>query len=341
MSDVVLAGLEKSSRTHAQLMTKPTQLPRVSVCMATYNHEKVIAQAIESVMMQETSFEYELIIGEDCSTDGTRGIVANYQQRYPDRIRAFLRERNLGAAENWMQALAASRGEYVADLDGDDYWTDPLKLQRQADYLDSHPECSMCFHNVQVKQDGSNELSPPVYGEEMRSFYELADLIPKNIIIPCTVVFRKDALVIPLPDWVARMPMGDWPICLLLAQRGRLGYLPMVMSVYREHPGGTWSTMERGQRIEKIIQALELIQRHLPCTLPRLTERIATLRREAIGGLIERGDYQAASRHALRLLNHPFVCCCRDEKAFLKIILRGYCPRLWQIARTVKHGHRL
>ena len=129
---------------------------KVSVHMITYNHEKFIAQAIESALMQQVDFDYEIVIGEDCSTDRTREIVVAYQQRHPDKIRLLLHEQNVGVSLNDIRVYRACRGEYVAWLEGDDYWTSPHKLQKQADFLDSHPACSACFHPVTVFfEDGS------------------------------------------------------------------------------------------------------------------------------------------------------------------------------------------
>ena len=133
---------------------------KVSVSVTAYNHEKYIAQAIDSILMQEVDFEYEIIIGEDYSADNTRNIVIDFQRRYPDKIKLILPQENLGYGGNKIfdQTLQVSRGEYVALLDGDDYWTSPHKLRKQVDFLDSHPECSMCFHNAQVfYEDGSRE----------------------------------------------------------------------------------------------------------------------------------------------------------------------------------------
>ena len=110
---------------------------KVSVAMITYNHERFIAQAIESVLMQQTDFAVELVIGEDCSTDGTRAIVRDYGERYPERIRLLLPEHNLGMMPNFVATLKACRGQYVASVEGDDYWTDPHKLQKQVDFLES------------------------------------------------------------------------------------------------------------------------------------------------------------------------------------------------------------
>ena len=304
--------------------------------MITYNHEKYIGQAIDSVLIQETDFDYELVIGEDCSTDNTRAIVTEYQKQYPDKIRLLLPQKNLGAHENTRQTLAACCGEYTAYLEGDDYWTDSLKLQKQVDYLEAHPECTLCFHNVLLIEDGVDKLPQPVYGGEMRKFYEFADLIPQNFIITGSVVFRRAALELPLPAWIDQMPMTDWPTWLLLAKKGRLGYLPDVMSVYRKHQGGVWSCLERYQWLEKSILSCQLIRRHLPCKMPQLTDRIATMRREAIQRLIEQGDYHAASQHARKLLWFTCVRYLQDTIRLLKIMVRGSFPKIWEMISRVK-----
>src|SRR6266851_2413988 len=131
----------------------------VSVLVTTYNHEKYIAQALDSVLMQETNFEYEIIIAEDCSIDQTRSIVVDFQRRNPGKIRLLLPEEHLGYGSGngiFAQAFELARGEYVALLDGDDYWISPQKLQKQVEFLKVHPECVLCFHNaLKIYEDGS------------------------------------------------------------------------------------------------------------------------------------------------------------------------------------------
>src|SRR6267378_159018 len=124
---------------------------KLSVVMVTYNHERYIAQALSSVVAQRTNFDFEIIVAEDCSTDGTRAIVMDFARRYPGKILPLLRERNLGMMRNFKEALAASSGSYVALLDGDDYWIREDKLQAQVDFLDSHPDHAVCCTRVQFR----------------------------------------------------------------------------------------------------------------------------------------------------------------------------------------------
>src|SRR6266702_1500393 len=123
---------------------------KLSVLMITYNHEKYIAQALDSVLMQEVDSNYEIVIGEDCSTDNTRKIVLDYQRKYPNKIRALLPDKNLGMLWNFVATYEACQGKYVAILEGDDYWSSPVKLQKQVDFLDKNTGCVVCCHAAQV-----------------------------------------------------------------------------------------------------------------------------------------------------------------------------------------------
>lgn len=213
---------------------------KVSVCMITYNHERFIAQAIESVLMQETDFRVELVIGEDCSTDGTRAIVIEYAQRYPDRIRPLLPDHNLGMIPNFVATIQACGGQYIALLEGDDYWTDPCKLQKQVEFLETHPECALSFHNVMIHNQESKENPCPRYPAGQKAIWLLEDIVYQNPISTCSVVFRN-GLIVELPPWYLTMTMGDWPLWVLLTQYGTAGYMDEVMATYRIHSGGVFT----------------------------------------------------------------------------------------------------
>ncbi|SRR6266446_922637 len=141
-----------------------------SVCLITYNHGRFITQALASALAQKTNFEFEIVIGEDCSADHTRQILVEYQHRYPNKIRLVLPENNLGANRNCARILQAYRGEYIALLEGDDYWTAPTKLQEQVDFLDSHEECAICSHAVRVFHEDGNEAPRISHASVIRRF---------------------------------------------------------------------------------------------------------------------------------------------------------------------------
>ena len=234
--------------------------------MITYNHEKFIAQAIESVLMQETDFQVELIIGEDCSTDGTRQIVKAYAEQYPNVIRALFPERNLGMQCNFVAVLEASRGDYVALLEGDDYWTSPQKLQRQADYMAADPEMALCHHIVNYVRwvDESRIVLysfPPLSDWGIR---QAKDLLGHNFIQTCSIMFRKSYLPV-LDAGFKRLKIGDWALCYLVTEHGKIGFLDSLMADYRIHGSNTWFALGNDTKsFETIRAALYLAARAHP-----------------------------------------------------------------------------
>jgi glycosyltransferase involved in cell wall biosynthesis len=214
---------------------------KVSVMMTTYNHEPFIAQALDSALRQQVTFDYEIVIGEDCSLDRTRQIVIDYQHRYPDKIRSLLPESNTGIRANFLQTLKACQGEYVAWLDGDDYWTSPHKLQKLADLLDQHPSYSMCFHNVVRWYENGSQPPKNNCPDDLQTVITLADFLSqRSYCLPVSVMFRRSYLD-KFPAAFDHLKIGDWPCFALLAHKGDIGYLNEVMGVYRIHSGGLFS----------------------------------------------------------------------------------------------------
>jgi len=235
---------------------------KVSVLMLTYNHEPFIAQAIESVLMQRTRFPYELVIGEDCSTDGTREIVRRYAEKHPDIIRPLFREQNLGGHRNFVDTLAHCRGEYVALLEGDDYWTDPYKLQKQVEFLDTHPGCALCFHKVLVVHDDKSRAPYVFEPKYLKQTYTLKDYLGSDFLQTGSIMLRS-SLIGDYPIWYYQLPIGDWGLVTFLAEHGDLGYIDELMGVYRIHAGGVWSAAQRFVQLQRKIQTLTMINVHL------------------------------------------------------------------------------
>lgn len=234
---------------------------KVSVFLATYNHAPYIAQAIESAVNQETDFDYEILIGEDFSTDATRDIVKKYAEKYPNKIRTFLYDRNMGGHTNVDTLIQASRGHYLAWLEGDDYWTDTKKLQKQANVLDNHADVMISFHNVSlVNQEGVyqgdffTDNAPP----------ELTDinrLIMGNYIHTPSCMFRHHVAEIIQP-WIHFLTLGDWPRHLLLAEHGKIHYLPDIMAAYRNTQSGVWSQRPLADKYKKMLEVLHAFNCH-------------------------------------------------------------------------------
>ncbi len=235
--------------------------PKVSVCMITYNQQRYIAQAINSVLEQQTTFPIEIIVGEDCSTDDTRLIVEQLAAANPEAIQLRLAEQNQGGKLNFVGTLGQARGEYVVILEGDDYFTDPLKLQRQVEALDARPDWAICFHPAQCHYEG-NLQGPAVTPEGWdRSEATIIDLFDQNFIPTSGAMFRN-RLFPSLPTWFMNVEAGDWALHILNAAHGNIGFLPEVMSAYRIHPAGTWSGRSVEQRVISIFEMLTAVDHH-------------------------------------------------------------------------------
>ena len=229
--------------------------PLVSISCITYNHAPYIQDAIESFLMQKTSFPFEILIHDDASTDGTAQIIQEYQARYPDLIFPYYQKENqfsrgiraIGARFN----IPRARGKYIAMCEGDDYWTDPLKLQKQVDFLEAHPDYVMCFHNTLFTYDDGR---PPHLMHEIPwdtcsivemilSFNDFA--FPGKVTAGHTssMVFRR-GLLNDYPSWVSESFSIDIPVQILLAQYGKAKFIDEAMSVYRKHAGGVSSAPE-------------------------------------------------------------------------------------------------
>jgi glycosyltransferase involved in cell wall biosynthesis len=209
----------------------------VSVCMITYNHQSFIAKAIDGVMMQETNFRYELILSDDCSTDNTREICKLYHSKYPDKIKLLLPESNIGVIKNSLGTLRACTGKYIAICEGDDYWTDALKLQKQVDFMEANPEYGMVHTNYRVVDEFDNEINtykriPLAYIDKfdvfdlyMKRKYEVASL---------TALFRSDLFREFESELnTLQLKMTDLPMWLEFSKKSKIKYIDVVSSSYR------------------------------------------------------------------------------------------------------------
>lgn len=234
--------------------------------MITYNHARFIRQSVQSVLCQETNFPFELVIGEDCSTDNTREIIAEIAAR-DSRVRLLPSVRNLGIVPNFARSYAECRGRYISMIDGDDYWTSPHKLQRQFDLLESRPEVALCCHCAEVIRHDAADPEKFEFLRPMRPFptdatLDLTKLLEENFIATSSVLFRT--VVKRIPDWMLDANLGDWPLFSLISLHGKIAYLAEPMGVYRIHAGGSWSVKPPDWARRNLIRMLEKIELHMP-----------------------------------------------------------------------------
>jgi len=218
---------------------------QVSVLVTAYQHERYIARALDGVLSQR-DVSFELLVGDDASTDGTREVIQRYARAHPKLISAFLPQRNLGHGGSaiFAELVARARGTYVAGLDGDDFWTAPDKLARQVAHMDAHPDCSMCFHDVLCHHEDGSRPDARFTGPGPARRLGLRELLDGIQIGSCAPLFRREAIH-PLPDWYVELPWGDAPLYVLAATQGAIDYLPEVMGVYRIHGEGMYRGLPR------------------------------------------------------------------------------------------------
>lgn len=233
-------------------MTSPANEIMVSVCIQTFEHAEYIEQCLNSALSQKANFNYEIILGEDDSKDGTKEICTRYAEKYPEKIRLYLRSEKdkiyidgkKTGRFNFLENLKAAKGKYIALLDGDDYWTDNLKLQKQADWLESHPGASAVFHPLYFQEkDKKINIQPLPEFLKSRSDLSLTDLLYDFYFYMTSIMFRRSC-VEDLPNWFIKPSMIDYPLMLQIAQQGPVGFIREPMGVYNKHGKGLWTALD-------------------------------------------------------------------------------------------------
>lgn len=211
---------------------------KVSACIVTYNQAAYIRDCLEGVINQEVDFGYEIVIGDDCSSDGTSEICEEYAANYPTLVRYHRREKNLGMHGNWLQTLMECKGEYIAICEGDDYWTESIKLQKQVKFLESNPDYSICFHNVYVTYNERNVYDHLFHEKHIPITTTIETILRGNYINTCSVIYRNQNKA--YPDYIYKSPVGDWVLHVHFAQLGKIYYMNQPMATYRIHSGGIY-----------------------------------------------------------------------------------------------------
>ncbi|HET9197334.1 MAG TPA: glycosyltransferase, partial [Solirubrobacterales bacterium] len=233
--------------------------PEVSVFVQTYQHAAYIRDALDGVLAQELPGRLEVVVADDCSSDGTREILQAYRDRHPEVIRLGLPERNLGPTEIFRRGVAGLRGRYVAWLDGDDFWTDARKLARQRAAMDQRPQWAGCFHDAIVRSVDGGAPDRTYVADGLGDALGFADLLRSNPVPSLSVMARGD-LVRDLPPWVWEGLWADWLSLLAIAEHGDLGYLPGQMGVYRAHSAGLSAGLSRAEQLEEDLRFYALVR---------------------------------------------------------------------------------
>lgn len=228
----------------------------VSINCITYNQEEYIAKAIDSFLMQKTDFKYEILIHDDASTDNTANIIREYQEKYPDIIKPIYQKENQYSQGikrvDYKFNYSRANGKYIAICEGDDYWTDPFKLQKQVDYMEANPECTLCTHAVEKIDASTNKSKGLVRPYNYSSKCSMKDVIEGGggFVGTNSLLFPKKSLE-NAPSWYLDCIVGDYPLQILLSYKGYAYYIDENMSVYRTNAKGSWTKSMNDNKIEK------------------------------------------------------------------------------------------
>lgn len=281
----------------------------VSIDCTAYNHEAYIADTLESFILQKTDFDFEILIHDDASTDGTAEIIKEYEKRYPDLIKAVYQTENQyskGVAVELINHYRA-KGKYLAICEGDDYWTDPLKLQKQVDYMESHPECSMCVHAAyRVAADSRKAIANDRPSRKSRS-YTTSEIIYGGGRLFATSSFMYSMEKIKdFPDFYFNAGIGDYPLTIYASLKGTVYYLDDNMSVYRVGVNGSWTEREFSTT-EKRVEHFKTLERMLgeidAYTNYKFTETIGNVKKyNEFYLLMETGGFKKMKKEEYREL---------------------------------------
>lgn len=227
-----------------------SELPKLSIVVTTWNNEEFIERCLHSILSQKVDFGLEILVGNDASTDRTAELVAGLSDQNPGIIQLIDRPKNVGTSENFVELVYRAQGTYIAQVDGDDALIDEQKFQLQVDFLDQHPECSICFHHYMNQNAKGMPLKPSEPPFTQDTITDIGLLFQKTLGPGNTTVFRKDALPPVAPKWLRNCANHkDFAMQFLVASKGKIGYLNRVMSAYTIHENNITKT----ESLEKLL----------------------------------------------------------------------------------------
>lgn len=273
-------------------MIENKEVPLVSVVILTYNHENYIGQTLESVLAQKVNFDFEIILSNDCSTDGTDAVCKQYAKENPC-IRYYYHAQNIGMIANHCWSVKQAKGKYVAYCDGDDFWIDEYKLQRQVDFMENHPECSICYHNVLV--DNSRTRWPFISLNKTKGSIDIEEIVARWAIPTSAVVFRREYIE-EEEENVIRYPNEDYAVEMFMKSKGDCFYDSSIGAVYRKHAASVSAGMNANAIImqENIIKLLRDAEMWFPLDKRQCFE-------DAIV------EYEASIKNMKRRIKYPFI----------------------------------
>lgn len=308
--------------------------------MITYNHEEFVSKAIESVLAQRTSFPIELVIGDDASSDYTCRRIEALRAQAPGVIRLLTRATNIGVHGNLQGVLEECRGEFVAFLEGDDYWTCDEKLEIQVGILRKNERAVGVFHPVTVV-DSLCEETGTIHPWQLNTEVRTQELLGTSNIIPTpSVMIRRNALV-ELPESYRKLKMRDLPIWVHASLIGPWLFFPEVMAAYRVHNGGVWNCLSAAERRNSTVELFEALAAELPLRASAIARRgLTQLHLRALEEAIA-DDRRADARREMREI-FPLLLYCRmtDSRRLFSALWRAWSPGTHRAARRMLRAIR-
>jgi len=238
-------------------LTSTAPSTRLTVLLITYDHAEYVRRSVESILRQRIDEAFDIVVADDGSTDDTVSILRCYAQQNPQIRFTFLDDsQNVGITRNYQRAFAACHSEYVAVMEGDDYWTSPHKLARQRDFLDAHWECDLCGVNYFVFDEYECRFTPRVRPASGHTVFEVRDLIADNVVSNFSTCMYRGTALAALPPAVFDLCSYDWIINICIGRSGLTGFLHQPMSVYRVHAGGAWSRLSPADKLKSQLALL-------------------------------------------------------------------------------------
>lgn len=327
----------------------PTELPhykpvsskksmKVSVVTITYNQAKFIEQTVVSAATQKTNFPFEIIVGDDASTDETPDILRKLKKRFPDKIKLILNKRNLGGhgKNNFVNSYQFAKGGYIALLDGDDYWTSENKLQQQADLLDKHQDISICYHRVtSVNDEGQPHIEQLKPTEQ--THFTIKDLLIENFIPTVSIMYRKK-LFDEFPDFYFDEIVPDWILNILNAEHGNIAQIPQVMAAYRRHENGISAANQGIHLLECELNSRRFLESYLSEELKPFNKiGYARTYLELSKAYLRAKNQEEAKIYFSKCLGHSPLKAQIAVKELLQYFLATYSPTSWKILANVRN----
>jgi glycosyltransferase involved in cell wall biosynthesis len=312
----------------------PSPKPTISVLVITYNHELYLKQALESILSQRVDAQLEIIVADDCSTDGTLLIARKYQEEHPEKIRVLSTPNNLGHTRNYERAWRAATGEFIAHCDGDDFWIDPMKLQKQLDFLRENPEFSFCSHKIKVLigEEYISDLIPRTEQSVFSTHDLLEACFPHN-----SSLFFKNGLFEELPSFFYQLTGHDWCISVLNSLHGPFKIFDEPMAVWRMRSNGLWGGRVNLFHLEHTKTFLTHMQTFLPSDFSKSVQRNLTRNYFNLAEEYFKGGQTTEALSCFKNTLHSTSFLSLPKRSFLSLGLRLYFPQIYSGLRDLRN----